>query len=184
MIAIMTEKRITWIDAETNGLDPESNVLLEVACLITDGDLNILDETGYTATVLYDEASRDALKSVTDPYVQDMHTKTGLWDRLLTGKPLETVDSELLSYIQQYVPEPGVSWLGGNSITLDRGFLKKYAPSTFKHLHYRSHDVTTIAGLAEEWYGVTYQKKTAHNAMSDILESIEELRFLRKKVFK
>jgi oligoribonuclease len=180
----MSSKIITWIDVETNDLYPEDGTLLEVACLVTDGQLNVLDETGYTAAVLYSKTAAEQLKANTNEFVQQMHTATGLWDRLLTGKPLTVIDEELVDYISQYSPEPRVSWLGGNSITLDRGFLRKYTPQTFNHLHYRSHDVTTIAGLADEWYGVSYEKKATHNAMSDILESIEELRFLRKKVFK
>jgi oligoribonuclease len=179
------EQSICWIDVETNGTDCEKNVLLEVACLVTDLELNILDETGYESVIWYPESCIDELKSKTDPYVVDMHTKTGLWDRLSQGTMKHRVETELLEYIRNFIPEPKTARLGGNSITLDRNFINKNLPSVGDHLHYRSIDVSTVAGLSQYWTEskIQYRKKTVHSAFSDIRESIEELKFLRKNLF-
>lgn len=176
---------ITWIDVETMGVDANENELLEVACLITDTELNILDEVGYQATVYFSPEDVLNLKSKAGDFIIDMHSKTDLWSRLSTeGKSLEQVDNELFAYIKTFIPEWG-SRLAGNSITLDRNFINANLPLVAEHLTYRSFDVSTIAGLAQAWYGedVVYQKKTLHSADSDIRESIEELRFLRNRVF-
>lgn len=181
----MKEQSICWIDVETNGTDCEKHELLEVACLITDLDLNILDETGYQSVLWYPEALLDELKANTDPFVIEMHEKTELWDRLSQGQMKHRVEAQLLEYIQTYVPEPQTARLGGNSITLDRNFLNKNLPAVGNHLHYRSIDVSTLAGLAQYWTKskVQYRKKTLHSAFSDIRESIEELKFLRENLF-
>jgi oligoribonuclease len=179
------EQSICWIDVETNGTDCEKNVLLEVACLVTDLELNILDETGYESVIWYPETLVDELKSNTDPFVVDMHEKTGLWDRLSQGKMKHKVEVELFEYIHAFIPERQTARLGGNSITLDRNFINKNLPSVGNHLHYRSIDVSTLAGLAQYWVSpkVQYKKKTLHSAFSDIRESIEELKFLRENIF-
>jgi oligoribonuclease len=179
------EQSICWIDVESTGKDCEKDVLLEVACLVTDLDLNILDESGYQSVLWYPESMIDDLKSKTIPLVVDMHEKTGLWDRLPQGKMKYKVEAELLEYIQTFIPEPQTARLGGNSITLDRNFLNKNLPTVGDHLSYRSIDVSTVAGLAQYWVSpkVQYKKKTLHSAFSDIRESIEELRFLRKNLF-
>jgi oligoribonuclease len=179
------EQSICWIDVETTGTDCEKDVLLEVACLVTDLDLNILDESGYESVLWYPEGLIDELKTKTVPFVIDMHEKTGLWDRLPQGKMKHRVDAELIEYIQNFIPEPQTARLGGNSITLDRNFINKNLPSVGGHLHYRSVDVSTLSGLVQYWDSeqTRYRKKTVHSAMSDIRESIEELQFLRKRIF-
>lgn len=174
---------ISWIDVETNGLDNQKNSLFEVACIVTDRNLNILDEEGYSATIYYPKQEISILRDQTDPYVVEMHERTGLWDRLLTGKPMEVVDSQLHEYMSQFT-SPHDSWLGGNSITLDRNFLQVNLPNSFNHLHHRSIDVTSVNALARAWFGITYEKKTLHTAFSDITESIEELRFYKENIFK
>jgi oligoribonuclease len=179
------EKEIAWIDVETNGTEDRKNVLLEVACIITDTQLNILDEVGYQAIIQYSAEEVAAIKEVTIPYVIDMHTKTGLWDKLPEGKPLGDVDMELYTYLKSFAPEANTMRLGGNSITLDRNFINRYLPVSGSHLHYRSIDVSSVAGLAQYWYnGLQFSKKNVHSAMDDIRESIEELRWLRGTVFK
>lgn len=174
---------ITWIDTETGGLDEGKDNLYEVAALVTDRNLNILDPNGFQMVVHYPKEKVAALRSAAFPVVQEMHDKTGLWDRLPSGSPLEEVDAKLHEYVSQF-SEPGVSWLGGNSITLDRNFLRANLPQSFGHLSYRSFDVTTIAGVAKAWYGLTYEKQLLHSAFSDITESIAELRFYRENIFK
>lgn len=183
----LSEERIIWGDVETNGVDDhKDSVLLEVAFLVTDGDLNILDETGYQAVVRYSPEEVVELKAAGGDFVVDMHEKTGLWDRLPEGKPMKQVDEESIAYLKQFVPKAKTARFAGNSITLDRNFLRKSLPETFEHIHYRSFDVSTVAGLAAMWGGekLVYPKKTLHSAFSDITESIEELRFHRKNSFK
>lgn len=179
------ETKIFWGDVETNGVnDDKDDVLLEVAFLVTDLDLNILDETGYQAVVHYPVEEVEAIKAKTNDYVVDMHTKTGLWDRLPQGKPLEQIDDELLAYLKSFESEEKSARLAGNSITLDRNFMRKFLPKSFNHIHYRSIDVSTLAGLAQYWAKpkVQYRKNTVHSAFADITESIEELRFLRENI--
>lgn len=173
---------ITWIDVETGGLDESKDNLYEVATLVTDRNLNILDPEGFKMVVHYPREELEALRNASVPFVQDMHEKTGLWDRLSSGTPLAEVDTQLHEYIAQF-SEPGTSWLGGNSITLDRNFLRANLPQSFGHLSYRSVDVSTVAGLAKAWYGLSYEKKLLHSAFSDITESIAELRFYRENIF-
>jgi oligoribonuclease len=176
--------KIAWLDVESNGLTPPTNKLLQVACLVTDGDLNILDETGYEAKVLYTAAEVVELKKVTVPFVLDMHEQTGLWSQVEQGKPLSTIDSELHEYLSRFA-EKEEAWLGGNSITLDRNFINEYLPASAGHLSYQSVDVTSVAGLAKAWYdGIYFEKTYLHEAMSDIRESIEQLRWFRKQIFK
>jgi oligoribonuclease len=176
---------IAWIDVETNGLDARENMLLEVACIIADFDFNIIHEAGYQSVIHYPTSYVEIIKEHTDPYVVDMHEKTGLWDRLKDGVDLELVDDQLLAYLSEHIPEKGTAVLGGNSITLDRNFLQANLPKSFAYIKYQSIDVTTIAILAKQWYNEeAYPKQYAHSALSDITESINELRYWRAKVFK
>lgn len=178
---------IAWIDVETNGVDAEKDVLLEIACIITDSELNVLDEEGFKACVYYTPEEVSRIVNRTSEYVINMHNQTNLWNRVSSdGISLPIIESSLLAYIKKYIPEPKTGRLAGNSITLDRNFVNKFLPAVGDHLSYRSYDVSTLAGLAVNWYGpeVVYQKKTLHSAFSDITESIEELKFLRNKVFK
>lgn len=180
----MSEK-IIWIDVESTGVEPfKKDELLEVACLITDADLNILDEEGFRAVIKYSDLQISRMKLRTSPYVLEMHTKTGLWDELPHGTAVKDVDESLLAYIKRFVPEARKARIAGNSITLDRNFMEANLPQSYGHLHYRSYDVSTIAGLASAWYeDEGYQKKLTHAAMDDIRESIEELRYYRKRIF-
>lgn len=179
------QERLIWIDVETTGVDAfDKDELLEVACLITDSELNILDEVGYHAVIKYSDLKVSSMKLLTNDFVRDMHKKTGLWDKLTSGKPVRTVDSELLDYIKSFVPDARKARIAGNSITLDRNFLQANLPQSFNHLSYRSYDVSTIAGLTAMWYeDEGYTKKKTHAAMDDIRESIEELRYLRERFF-
>lgn len=178
--------KIVWIDVESTGLSPftSNDTLLQIACFVTDNDLNILDNIGYEAVVKYtaEEAEKAYLKAV--PFVQEMHSSTGLWERLVNdSKELSVIDSEITEYIKQFQPNPTAAWFGGNSIKLDRDFTSAFLPTLYSHLHYRSVDVTSLAGLAREWYGYSYEKKKSHDARDDIMESIEELRAYRKYLF-
>lgn len=175
---------ITWLDVETTGLHSDEASLLEVSAVITDTNLNILDENGYNAVVYYPETIKDFWVATLPEVVVNMHHTTGLWDKLPNGTLLPQVNKELTHYIKQFAPDPRTSWLGGNSISLDRDFLHTYLPDVYNHLHYRSVDVTSIAGPANWWGHGVYEKKRTHSAFDDIRESIEELRWLRDKAFK
>lgn len=174
-----SEKRIAWLDVESTGIDASSCNLLEVACIVTDMELNILDEEGYRAVIKYSPEEVVEMQAKTDPYVLDMHSNTGLWDELPNGKPKETVDEELLAYIQKFAPEYRQAFLGGNSITLDRNFIIPNLKKVGEHLHYQSIDVTTIAILAEAWYGLSFEKSYLHAALSDIKESVNQLKYFK-----
>lgn len=180
------EPVIAWIDVETTGVDPGKDALLEVACLVTDTQLNLLDQQGYHAVVRYTPQEVSDLVASADERVVQMHSATNLWGKLTSGKPLETIDTELLYYIRRFAAEPRQALVGGNSITLDRNFVERYLPETFAHLYYRSIDVSTVALLAQWRYGskVRYEKQYLHAALPDIRESISELRYLLDKVFK
>lgn len=173
-------KNFVWLDVETNGTSANNNFLLEVACLITDTDLNIVDEVGYQAPVYYPKEFVDKMYKETNEYVQNMHTKTGLWDRLSEeGKALSIVNDELLAYIQKYNPEPQSAWIGGNSTYLDHSFMDRYLPKVAAHLHYRELNVTSWGGPIQLWLGKDYEKKSTHRAMDDIRESIEQMQYYK-----
>lgn len=182
----MDQNVIAWIDVESTGVDPRRDALLEVACLVTDMDLNLLDEVGYHAIVRHSGREVSDLISLADERVQQMHESTNLWSKLPYGKPLEAIDSELLAYIRQFAPEKRTALVGGNSITLDRNFMEAYLPETFAHLHYRSIDVSSVALLARHRFGdgAYYKKQYMHAALPDIRESIAELKFLLNRAFK
>lgn len=176
---------ITWVDVETSGLDPRKCSLLEIAVLVTDENLNILDTDGYQAVVHHGfwRARRAYRKAV--PFVQEMHTRTGLWDKLEDGKPLKQIDQELHSYIAKF-SLPRTSPVGGNSVRLDMNFMDRYLPETATHLDFHMRDVSTVGGLARDWgYGLPwFEKASDHTAMTDIRESIRELRHYREAIFR
>lgn len=175
---------IAWIDVESTGVDPynKEDKLLQVACIVTDAQLNILDEKGVNFFVKYSEEETQKLYDMSIPYVQAMHNETGLWDKIKSEEalPLETVDELLREYLQKFYPNAGDLWFGGNSVYLDRSFLEKFTPKTYEHIHYRTVDVTSFAGPIRKWFGFNFPKKRSHDAMEDILESINELKAYKK----
>ena len=176
----MSAGTITWVDMETNGLDPHENVLLEVACLVTDNDLNILDDDGYQAVVRYTDQQAMRAYQAAVPFVREMHTKTGLWKKLTHGTYLYRIDEELHDYVARF-SEPRTSPVGGNSLRLDMNFMDRYLPLTAAHLDYHMRDVSTVAGLAKDWYGLPpFKKVSDHTAMTDIRECVKELRYYRE----
>lgn len=173
----MTVNNLIWIDVETTGIEVDTHSLLEVACLITDLDLNILDEAGFQSPVFFTEEESKELFKSTSPFVQDMHIQTDLWTRLTTeGVELDTLDSQLHDYMKTLNPEPQTAWLAGNSIFLDRSYINKYLPKSAEHIHYRDVNATSWAGPMEWWFGESFEKKKTHQAMDDIRESIAELK--------
>jgi oligoribonuclease len=171
------------MDLEMTGLDPATNVIVEIATLITDDDLNVVAE-GPDLVV---HTSEEELAKM-DPVVVDMHTRSGLLDAIRSSEiTLEEAGAATLAFIKEHVPEPRTVPLCGNSIGMDRRFLAVHLPDIEEHLHYRSIDVSTIKELARRWYpgsldGLS-KKSSAHRAMDDIKESVAELVYWRGKVF-
>jgi len=165
------------------GLDPTKDVIVEIATLITDDDLTILAE-GPDLVV---HTSEDLLAAM-DPFVVEMHTKSGLLDEIRSSTTsLADAGAATLAFLREHA-EQGTVPLCGNSIGTDRRFLAKWFPEIEDHLHYRSIDVSTIKELARRWYPATLsgapKKQTSHRALDDIRESVAELRYWRENVFR
>lgn len=176
-----THAPLVWIDCEMTGLDPVADDLVEVAVLITDSDLNLLDE-GIDLVI---RPSAQALAQM-DPFVRDMHTASGLIHEVESGLTLDEAAGQVLEYITARVPEAGKALLAGNSVGQDKLFLSRYMPAVVEHLHYRIVDVSTVKELARRWYPRAYfqapAKTGGHRALGDIRDSIQELRYYRQAV--
>ena len=171
------------MDLEMTGLDPARHVIVEIATLITDDDLEIVAE-GPDLVV---HATDEQLATM-DEVVVNMHTKSGLLDAIKASTvTLEEAGAQTLAFLQEHVKVGANVPLCGNSIGTDRRFLATYLPAVDDHLHYRSIDVSTVKELCRRWYPVQFkavpQKATSHRALDDIRESIAELRYYRDAVF-
>ena len=174
--------RLVWIDCEMTGLDLTSDALVEIACIVTDGELNALDD-GHRRP---DQAPAEALDGM-DEVVREMHTTSGLLAELPDGLSLAEAQDLVLAYIRQHVPESRKVPLCGNSIATDRAFLARDMPELDAFLHYRMVDVSSVKELARRWYPRAYfaspEKHGGHRALADIRESIRELRYYREAIF-
>jgi oligoribonuclease len=175
--------RLVWIDCEMTGLDLARDALIEVAVLVTDEDLHVLDE-GLDIVI---HVGDDVLETMV-PFVRDMHASSGLTESVRASTiTLGEAEKQVLEYIKRHVPEANVAPLCGNSIATDRGFLNRDMPSLDEHLHYRMIDVSSIKELAKRWFPRVYQsqpaKGLAHRALADITESVQELEFYRRTLF-
>jgi oligoribonuclease len=175
--------RLVWIDCEMTGLDLVNDALIEIAVLVTDGDLNILGE-GVDVVIHADESALAAMPDV----VREMHAKSGLTEEVRASKvTLREAEEQALAYIRRHVPEAGVAPLAGNSIATDRGFLGRDMPELDAHLHYRMIDVSSLKELARRWFPRVFyakpEKGLAHRALADIIESIRELEYYRNTLF-
>jgi len=173
---------LVWIDCEMTGLNPDLDCLVEIAVVITDSELNVVDE-GIDLVI---KPRPDSLEQMND-FVRNMHTTSGLINEFENGLELEEAERLVLEYIQRFIPNAKDAPLAGNTIGTDRMFIAKYMPQVDAHLHYRSIDVSSIKELSRRWYPRVYfqlPKKTGdHRALADILESIKELRYYRETVF-
>ncbi len=172
---------LVWVDLEMTGLDPETCRIVEIATLLTDGQLSIVAEgPELVISVPEEDLARMA------PVVVEMHAKSGLTERIRRSTTtLEQAAQVTLEFLQQHCA-PGSAPLCGNSVWKDKQFLERYMPEVTRHLHYRLVDVSTIKELARRWYpaaGAAPKKKERHRALEDIRESIEELRFYRDRFF-
>ena len=174
---------LVWMDLEMTGLEPARHVIVEIATIITDDELNIVAE-GPDLVVHQPE---EAL-ALMDQIVVEMHTKSGLLDQIRASTiTLEDAGAQTLAFIKQHVPEARKVPLCGNSIGMDRRFLDAYLPEIENHLHYRSVDVSSIKELVRRWYpgllNGRNQKAGSHRALDDIRESVAELKFYREHIF-
>lgn len=164
------------------GLDVTRDALIEVAVVITDADLNIVDPG---IDVLITPAA-EALEGMND-FVRQMHTSSGLLDELPSGTTMEDAQQQVLDYIRRFVPTPKKALLAGNSVGTDKMFLEANMPMVIDHLHYRLVDVSSIKELAKRWYRKAFEeapvKHGGHRALADILESIQELEYYRRVLF-
>jgi oligoribonuclease len=179
---ITISEHLVWIDYEMTGLDPEKDCLVEIAVVITNSDLEPVDE-GIDLVI---KPREDSLANMGD-YVREMHTTSGLINEFAAGLDLADAEAEVLEYIKQYIPEARQAPLAGNSIGTDRMFINRYMPTLDQHLHYRNIDVSSIKELSRRWYPRVYfqlpKKDGGHRALADINESINELRYYRETVF-
>ena len=174
--------RLVWVDCEMTGLDLVHDALIEVACVVTDANLNELDE-GIDLII---KPPPEALAQMPD-LVREMHTTSGLLAALDDGITLAQAQEQVLGYVRARVPEVRKAPLCGNSIATDRGFIARDLPALDSYLHYRLVDVSSIKELAKRWYPRVYfaspAKVGGHRALADIRESIAELRYYRESLF-
>ena len=175
---------LVWMDLEMTGLDSRRDVIVEIATLITDDDLNVIAE-GPELVIHQPEGALANMEQI----VVDMHTNSGLLDQIKASTvTLEEAGDATLAFIKEHITEARKVPLCGNSIGMDRRFLAAYLPEIEEYLHYRSIDVSTLKELARRWYpealAAAPRKQTAHRAMDDIRESVAELAFWRAQVFR
>src|SRR5215470_110895 len=174
--------RLVWIDCEMTGLDLARDALVEIACLVTDGDLTVLDE-GVDVVIKPPAEAIDQMLDV----VRKMHTASGLLGELAAGMTLAEAQDQVLAYVRGHVQEPRKVPLCGNSIATDRTFIARDMPELDAFLHYRMIDVSSVKELARRWYPRSYfaspEKHGGHRALADIQESIRELRYYREVIF-
>ncbi len=174
---------LVWMDLEMTGLDHTREVIVEIATLITDDDLQVVAE-GPDLVVHQPEEFLTKM----DPFVVEMHTRSGLLDQIRASTiSLADAGAETLAFIRAHVPEARTVPLCGNSIGTDRRFLAAYLPEIEEYLHYRSVDVSSIKELVRRWYPEVLNqrgwKQGAHRALDDIRESVSELQLYRDLVF-
>jgi oligoribonuclease len=173
----LPDDRLVWIDLEMTGLDPDTDTIIEIATLVTDAELNVLAE-GPELAIRHPLARLEAM----DDWNRGTHTRSGLWQRVLDSQvDLARAEALTVDFLAQWVPA-GKSPICGNSICQDRRFLVRCMPRLEKYFHYRNLDVSTLKELARRWApevakGVS--KAGAHTALSDIRESVAELRHYR-----
>lgn len=170
--------KLIWLDMEMTGLEPDSDRIIEVAMVVTDSQLNVLDQSE-----VYVVHQSDAVMNGMDEWNTKTHGRTGLTERVRASTLSEAeVEAALLAFMQQHVAER-VTPMCGNSIGQDRRFMARWMPKLEAYFHYRNLDVSTLKELCKRWKPDVYKgvvKKGKHEALADIMESIEELRYYRE----
>lgn len=175
---------LVWIDLEMSGLDLKKDFILEIACIVTTADLEIL---GRSREVVV-KHSAELMNGMND-WCKEAHRKSGLTEAVLQSTvSMQEAEQEILAFIKQHVPQQGTAVMAGNSIHVDKQFLLKDMPSIPAYLHYRLVDVSTIKELCSRWYPEVFEiapkKHSNHRALQDIEESIQELTFYRTQIMK
>ncbi len=173
---------LVWIDLEMTGLEPESDLIIEIATIVTDKHLTVLAE-GPVLAIHQSEAALTAM----DDWNRKQHGGSGLWGRVLASD-VDTAAAEraTLEFLEAWVP-PGRSPMCGNSICQDRRFLARLMPALERFFHYRNLDVSTLKELAQRWAPQimqSFQKSSSHLALDDVRESIRELQFYRENILR
>ena len=173
---------LVWVDCEMTGLDTVKDVLVEIAVLVTDSDLNIIGE-GVDLVI---KASAEQIADMND-FVTKMHTESGLINEIPKGVQVSEAEELILKYLDSAGVVPGKSPIAGNSVYVDRIFINRDMPKLSEYLHYRTVDVSSIKELTRRWFPRVYFNSPAktgnHRALGDIKDSIAELSFYRKTVF-
>ena len=173
---------LIWIDLEMTGLDTQADVIIEIATIVTDGDLNILEEGPVMAIHQSDE-----ILNAMDEWNTKQHGKSGLVQRVKDSQITEKyAEQRTIEFLQKHV-KPGKSPMCGNSICQDRRFMARCMPDLEAYFHYRNLDVSTLKELARRWSPDVYKgfsKGGAHLALADIIESIDELKYFREHFIK
>ena len=173
---------LIWIDCEMTGLSLEKDVLVEIAVLVTDSELNVIGE-GIDLVI---KATPEQLAGMNE-FVTQMHTTSGLITEIPDGISVEAAEDAILAYLESAGTLPGKSPLAGNSVSVDRNFIARDMSRLNEYLHYRTVDVSSIKELARRWYPQIYfaapAKTGNHRALGDIQDSIEELKYYRANVF-
>ena len=176
------QPHLVWVDCEMTGLDAQKDVLVEIAVLVTDSDLNIVGE-GVDVVI---KASADQLAGMND-FVTKMHTDSGLITEIPNGISTSEAEELILKYLDSAGVTSGKSPIAGNSVYVDRIFINRDMPNLSEYLHYRTVDVSSIKELTRRWFPKVYFNSPAktgnHRALGDIKDSIAELAFYRKTVF-
>ena len=171
------QDRLIWIDLEMTGLDTGRDSILEIATVVTDAQLNVLAE-GPELAIAHPLATLESM----DDWNRNQHGKSGLWRRVLEeGVPMAEAEARTLAFLREWVPA-NTSPMCGNSICQDRRFLHRLMPTLEAYFHYRNLDVSTLKELARRWAPQVlagFQKESAHTALSDVHDSIAELRHYR-----
>jgi len=173
---------LIWVDMEMSGLNPETDKILEIAIVVTDPGLNVAAET--PALVMH---QNDTVLDAMDAWNKSTHAKSGLIERVKASALTEAeAEARLIEFLRQHVP-PGISPMCGNSVHQDRRFMAHYLPQLEAYFHYRNLDVSTLKELAKRWrpdLAAGFTKHGKHEALADIRESIEELKYYREHFLK
>ncbi|KAJ3407475.1 hypothetical protein CcCBS67573_g00585 [Chytriomyces confervae] len=180
----VVNKPLVWIDLEMSGLDLSKDRILEIAVIITDGDLNFVAESEDIII----QTEKSLLDSM-DDWCTKHHGESGLTQSALESQiSMHQAEQQILSFIKRHIPNQRVGLLAGNSVHMDKEFLRKDMPALLNHLHYRLVDVSTVKELLARWnpelLDKAPRKKMTHRALDDIRESIEELRYYKSCAFK
>ena len=177
-----TEQKYIWIDLEMTGLDPQKDVILEIASVVTDGDLNVIAQ-GPEIIIGHPERRLIAM----DEWCTRTHKKSGLWDKVVASDTsIEEAEQQTLSFLREHC-NPRKSPLAGNSVWMDRVFIMHSMKRLYDFMHYRTIDVSTIKELIKAWYPDqtrVFKKNNSHRALDDVLESIAEMKLYRELFFK